>query len=267
MNRLKPGNFFGQNHHLVSHNHITVTETEFEYQVIDWHSHENPYFSFTLVGTCRESTRRVTFDCTPNSALFHNAQESHSNLKSGEVARGFQVEMDPRWCEKYDVRLTELPSSAMISHPSVKLHLYNIYLESRRSEATSPLTIEALLMDSLELMRGTESKRPFSPPIWVNKIDEILHDDLDRTYTLFDLAGELGVHWAHLSREFPRYFRCNFSQYVRKLKVERSLGLLRDRSLPLADIAFRCGFSDQSHFNRCFKQYTRLTPQAFRRNL
>ncbi|MBK7706629.1 MAG: helix-turn-helix transcriptional regulator [Acidobacteria bacterium] len=73
--------------------------------------------------------------------------------------------------------------------------------------------------------------------------------------------------FAHISRDFGRYFGCNSSRYVRKIKVERSLGLLRWSELSLIDIAYMSGFSDQSHFIRCFREFNGLTPKEFRRLL
>jgi AraC family transcriptional regulator len=40
--------------------------------------------------------------------------------------------------------------------------------------------------------------------------------------------------------------------------------MLKDPHRPLIDIALSCGFSDQPHFSRVFKQLTGLTAQAFR---
>ncbi|WP_165900357.1 AraC family transcriptional regulator [Marinobacterium mangrovicola] len=37
------------------------------------------------------------------------------------------------------------------------------------------------------------------------------------------------------------------------------------RHLKLAEIGYRCGFQDPSHFARAFKQRTGLTPSQFRK--
>jgi AraC-like DNA-binding protein len=127
------------------------------------------------------------------------------------------------------------------------------------------LTVDALLLEAFDTMRGIERAAVPARPRWVDKIDEILHENFEQPLSLLEISAELGIHWAHLSRDFPKYFHCNFSQYARKIKVERSLNLLRKKTLSLADIACVCGFADQSHFIRCFKQYTGVTPKDFRR--
>jgi AraC family transcriptional regulator len=267
MNYFKTGYFSGTNSQIAVLEDITVTETEFEYKVIDWHRHEDPYFSFVLTGNCYESDRKKAYYCPPGSLLFHNAQEAHYNVKSGEVSLGVQVEINPRWYKRFEVDLESLPSSTQVLHPSVRLHFYNIYKEARLDETTANLTVDALLLEIFELIKGVESASAAGRPGWVDKIDEMLHENFDQPLSLLEISAELGVHWAHLSRDFPRYFHCNFSQYLRKIKVERSLALLRKRSVPMADIANMCGFSDQSHFIRCVKRYTGVTPRDFRRIL
>ncbi len=265
MNNSQTGNFSGHNNRIGSFENVTVTETEFEYKFIDWHYHDNPYFSITLAGHCLESNRRKTYHCSANSILFHNAHEPHYNLKSGDVSFGFQVEINPAWYEKFEVRLNDLPATAQVEHPGIKLLIHNIYKEACLFDAVSSnLAIDALLLEAFGTMRGVEDVDASTPPQWVKKIDAILHEDLARPLSLLEISAELGVHWAHLSRDFPKYFHCNFSQYIRKIKVERSLGLLRKRSLSMADIACICGFADQSHFIRCFKQYIGVTPKNFR---
>jgi AraC-like DNA-binding protein len=41
--------------------------------------------------------------------------------------------------------------------------------------------------------------------------------------------------------------------------------LLRDREMPLADVAITCGFADQSHFTRMFTRFVGVSPGAWRR--
>lgn len=264
MNYLKNGNFFGQNNLTISLDGITITETEYNYEFVDWHYHENPHFTFVTLGNLRQGTRRGTFECGADTLLFHNWQEPHYNIKPPGITRGFQIEIDAAWYKKFAVDPQQLPGVANIIRPNIRLLFYNIYKEAKIFDSTSTLTIDSLLVESFETMRGVET-RCTGTPQWVKKLDELLHDNFDRHFSLRELANELGLHWAHLSREFPRYFHCNFGEYVRKIKVEKSLALLRSSSLPMADITFTCGFADQSHFNRCFKEFTGVTPRTFRR--
>lgn len=261
------GNSFGENNRAPKLDELldglTIRETEYHHEFVDWHYHENPHFTFFTQGNIRQGTRHETFECSADTLLFHNWQEPHYNIKPAGITRGFQLEIDAAWYRKFEVDPQQLPAVAKLTQPNVRLLFYNIYKESKIFDATATLTIDSLLVEIFETMRGFQISGAGTPR-WVRKLDEILRDDPDRHFSLQELAGELGLHWAHLSREFPRYFRCNFSEYVRKLKVEKSLPLLRNSNRPIAEITFLCGFADQSHFTRCFREFTGITPRTFR---
>lgn len=264
MNCLGAGKFKGETYQTKAFDGIIATETEYDYKFIDWHYHENPYFSLTTFGTCLDGNKRETFECSTDSLLFHNCGEPHFNKKTDSLTRGFQIELSGDWYQKFEVDLNDLPKSSIILNPNIKLLFYNIYKEAKLSDDISNLTIDALLIKILETMRGIENNSAAAKPNWVKKIDEILHDNFDEPLSLLELSNELNLHYAHISRDFPRYFHCNFGEYIRKIRVEKSLSLLRRRNLSLTDIALMCGFADQSHFIRCFKEFNGITPKKFR---
>jgi AraC family transcriptional regulator len=98
-------------------------------------------------------------------------------------------------------------------------------------------------------------------------LEEILRCDYAEKLSLAELSGELAIHPVHLSRSFSRYFRCTLGEYVRNTRVERSLELMPRRNLTLTEIATTCGFADQSHFTRSFKQIMGVRPSTYRRLL
>ncbi len=246
---------------------VVATETEYNYKFIDWHYHEHPYFTLVTSGDCREINKRGTIDCSTDSLLFHNHEEPHSSVKAGGISRHFQVELTLDWCRRFEIDPDRMPGSSKLLNPKIKLCFYNIYQESSVVDETSNLTIDALLVQAFETMQGAEHRQTSTRPKWVTRIDEILHDQFDQPLTLSDLSTELDLHVAHLSRDFPRYFRCNFSQYIRMIKVEKALSMLRNRKVSLTEIAVSCGFADQSHFIRCFKEFVGVTPKAYRKRV
>ncbi|HTW69578.1 MAG TPA: acetamidase/formamidase family protein [Acetobacteraceae bacterium] len=59
----------------------------------------------------------------------------------------------------------------------------------------------------------------------------------------------------------------SFSQYLRHRRLERAgetLGDLSQAALPVAEIAFRCGFQDPAHFSRAFRQHYGVSPNTYR---
>ncbi|WP_394690114.1 AraC family transcriptional regulator [Hoeflea sp.] len=78
-----------------------------------------------------------------------------------------------------------------------------------------------------------------------------------------ELSEELGLSRYALLRSFRSAYGLTPSDYRRHKRVERSLTLIPgNRSL--TEIAFACGFFDQSHFIRDFKAVLGVTPGAYR---
>lgn len=264
MHYAAAGKFFGKNDQKVSFDGITVTDTKYDYEFIDWHYHENPHFAFTIRGDFKEGTRRETFDCGTGTLLFHNYQEPHFNVKPAGITHGFQIEIGSKWSRQFETEFSDLQLKTVVTDPHVKLIFFNLYRESRHCGQISNLAIDSLLLESFEVLRRVETNHSNKTPSWVKRIDEILRDTINATPTLLELSRELGVHWAHLSRAFPIYFRCNFGQYLRKIRVERAMSLLLDQRLPIAEVALECGFADQSHLIRSFREFSPITPKLFR---
>ena len=73
------------------------------------------------------------------------------------------------------------------------------------------------------------------------------------------------------TRHFARAFRQSTGvpphRWVLRCRVQRAKEMLRTQALPLADVALRCGFADQSHFTRAFAREVRQSPRQWRRGL
>ncbi|CAN5427810.1 hypothetical protein BH09BAC6_BH09BAC6_04130 [soil metagenome] len=107
-------------------------------------------------------------------------------------------------------------------------------------------------------------------PAWAAEIKDIIQDQLDinLSLSLKDVSSELNVHPAYLSREFSKHFdNLSFGDYIRKLRIDKAIGLLQTTGHSLSEIAYLTGFSDQSHFNRIFKKQTGQSPSVYRKNL
>jgi len=104
-------------------------------------------------------------------------------------------------------------------------------------------------------------------PKWVDKIQALIQENYHTKLTLNALSKEAGVHPAHLSRQFPKYFRVSLYYYVRQVKIEKAIQMLRNKNKALYEVASQCGFSDSSHFNRFFRKVTGLNPTQYRKML
>lgn len=87
---------------------------------------------------------------------------------------------------------------------------------------------------------------------------------LDQTITVDELAKVAGMSPSHFARVFKDTMGSTPMQFVMAYRIEQSVKMMVDPIRPLGDIALACGFSDQAHFTRSFKQLTGKTPSAHR---
>jgi AraC-like DNA-binding protein len=138
-----------------------------------------------------------------------------------------------------------------------------------QSEKHTQNPFEGMLIDVYHKFLK-EKKQSKSVPAWAKELKEIIQDQIDTNLTLSlkEISESLNVHPSYLSREFSKYFdNMSFGDYIRKLRIEKSITLLHDPKYSLAEIAYLTGFSDQSHYNRIFKLHTGKSPSVYRKNL
>jgi len=80
-----------------------------------------------------------------------------------------------------------------------------------------------------------------------------------------DLAALLSLSLGHFCRAFTSSFSTTPHAYILRWRVQRAKEMMNENCLPLSQIALDCGFADQAHFCRVFRQLTGLTPSAWRR--
>jgi AraC-like DNA-binding protein/mannose-6-phosphate isomerase-like protein (cupin superfamily) len=68
--------------------------------------------------------------------------------------------------------------------------------------------------------------------------------------------------------EFAAYLRqltgCSFRGYLNQYRVERAQAALAETNHPISEIAQEMGFCDQSYFGAVFREFTGITPLAYR---
>ena len=101
-------------------------------------------------------------------------------------------------------------------------------------------------------------------PNLVHNATLLISRSLYEKCTVASLAQKLQVSPDHLERVFKQAMGIKLSTYIYQEKIKASQELLRDTTESISDIAKVLGFKAASHFARCFKHFTGLTPSEFR---
>lgn len=97
-------------------------------------------------------------------------------------------------------------------------------------------------------------------------VHAFIEDHMEDSLSIDDLAETAGLSPIHFARQFKRSTGKSPHQYLIEMRVGRARHLLAG-DLPIAEIAFRCGFSHQEHLTRLFGRQQGTTPAAYRRAL
>lgn len=226
------------------------------------HHHENSHLSLVLRGGGVERRERSQFERLPGQVMFFHAGESHQCINKLFPARNLNLEIEHAFL--CDNAVTESAiATAVARNPDVKFVMLRMYKELLAGDGLTDTSIKMLLLNTFGPDPDAGARR--ARPPWVDALRALLHDRWNEQLTLEDLSAAAGVHPVTVSKCFPKYFSCTLGGYMRKLKVEQSLRLIKASRLSLTDVAHECGFSDQSHFTRTFKRLTGFLPSHYQK--
>src|SRR5271166_3974787 len=118
-----------------------------------------------------------------------------------------------------------------------------------------------------QILRISEKSRFATTATYLERvnlaIDHVV-DHLHEPLRLQDMSRAARLSPFHFHRVFQALVGATPAEYVKRLRLERALGLMARPCAPsLTSIALACGFSSSSDFSRCFKQRFDVPPSAF----
>lgn len=105
-------------------------------------------------------------------------------------------------------------------------------------------------------------KRTPHPSRSIVRLRDQLVDECQRSFTLTELASQSNTSPFRLVRSFTAAFGMPPHAFQLAARVERAKKQLRE-GRPVAIVALDCGFHDQSHLTRHFRNLARITPARF----
>lgn len=139
------------------------------------------------------------------------------------------------------------------------LRLYHEFL----TDDTANERVEELLFELCAQLPGSSDPETTEPP-WLGVVTARLTAEFRESYSLRNLAKDVGLDPSHVARTFYRFKRRTISDFITRLRVRDACARLADLEESLSDIATTSGFADQSHMTRAIRRITGSTPATLR---
>jgi len=219
----------------------------------------------TLTGSQREDLGKGHRFYEPNTVALHPARETHAQTVGPAGLRCLHVEFGADWVEQNPHVSCALRRSAHFQKCELSWVTAGIHREFLHTDDVSQLAIEGAVLRALsEIHRNLSSHERQTAPHWLKRARDLLHERYSETLSLQSIGDSVGVHPVHLAREFRWHFQTTVAGYVRRLRIQSACRAMCEEELPLSEIAMNCGFADQAHFCRVFKQVVGMTPGEFK---
>ena len=190
---------------------------------------------------------------------------------SPSTAQGIVVIADSALFPSYEQKLTHLqPGNAVIHCGSEDAFLCQIF--QRMSHLFShkdysryePIFLGYIGAMLGEILLRLDLTQRSSDSNLLQNLMVFLYDNYTEDISLESLSKKLGYSKWYVSKVIAATFRCNFRFLVNSFRISMAQSLLLTSKKSVSDIAFECGFHNQSSFNRVFLSATGMTPSLFR---
>ena len=212
----------------------------------------------------------LIFDIGDSHSYYTNSQMEHFNCIFVPNVFEDNEEIDGNW--KNAIRLEGgLKTPALIHFTGetivqIERLLYTMKEQYDRTRYQYQGIMKTSLMLLLQLISQNEHSKLTAATPFV-RVLTMITDNFNRNqdYSLNTIAGYLKYNPSYFSKYFKKNYGMTYSDFVARLRIERSLNLIMHTEDTIENICYKAGFSDKKQFYKSFKKYVGTTPHQLRK--
>ncbi len=104
------------------------------------------------------------------------------------------------------------------------------------------------------------------PPV-ITRAKDYIQEHQTENLRLGHVAKAVNTSTFYFCKMFKKATGINFTDYLSRVRIEKSKNLLLNPNLRVSEIAFEVGFQSLTHFNRVFKKILGQSPSEYRTQL
>lgn len=228
------------------------------------HRHDEPSFSLVVGGLYQEQIQDRSAELGPGSLVFVPAHELHSQRFGATGALKVVLRPTQAALERIGHWIA-LEDAPIVSGTPLAGIARRIAGELATGDEFSPEVLTGLSHELVGLLGRVSQAEPMAAPRLVRDVAGYLANDQEAAVSLQALAAQFDCDPVALQRAFQREHGMTIGQYQRHLRASRAANLLANSTMPIAEIAVACGYSDQAHLTRAIRKIYGTTPASLRR--
>lgn len=227
------------------------------------------YNSFLLMHVMKGSVKieyeNVSFLARMGETVLIDCHKPHSYSSMGDLDT-IWFHFDGANSKALHQELSILYHSIIVTKNSSEIvnrihRIYDIYKSGKKtSEAIQSALIARILGEFFQI----PSKEATDKDSLIHRVTNHIEENYEQDLTIQDLSQIAGLSEYYFSRLFKKQTGYTLHEYIIKTRVINAKILLKSTNLSLREIAYQCGFTNESSFSNTFKKNTDMTPAVFR---
>lgn len=108
-----------------------------------------------------------------------------------------------------------------------------------------------------------EDRRGEEDPL-VETILEFVRENYEKKITLSDLEEKTHYSERTMNQKFQKAVGTTVIEYLNRYRIQKAIGLLKEREVQISDIGWKCGIGEYKYFSHVFHKYLGCSPREFR---
>ncbi|MBI5214029.1 MAG: helix-turn-helix transcriptional regulator [Nitrospirae bacterium] len=109
---------------------------------------------------------------------------------------------------------------------------------------------------------GDTSSRIFDK---ILEIKRYIDENYDRRISISDVIKNSCINKTYLCKYFKLITGYSFADYINNIRVQKAKEILKNREIPVTEVAALMGYGNSSYFIEVFKKFTGYSPLEFRK--
>lgn len=259
------------------------------------HSHDFYELNIIVEGYGRHYIEDKNFPAVPGDVFVIPPKINHGYWAQNDTMSIFHLLLDSKLFDKYSKEIKCFPGFYLLfeTEPQIRKNIASVAFFLKLDEAE----LDGLRPDMARLVKLAKADftgreilfemyamglifelsrlidRDFQPENAKKQNDlrplinttNFMLQNISQTFTLEDLAKMAALSRTGYIEHFKQLFGMTPFAYLKKIRIDHAVKLLRTTDHSVAFIAQSCGFSDSSHLIRTFKETVGMTPIQFKK--